>query len=132
MKQTNPFVISEFTNPSGEVVFRISDWSDGQRIRKNFPTRAEAEAERQVLEVQRLPGETSIRPAVTRLTEDQLHEAESVFRRLGGRPHPLSFYVEFALVNYREPVAQKLLMEAVTEFLALKNHEREQDLLSEP
>jgi hypothetical protein len=52
MKQTNPFVISEFTNPSGEVVFRISGWLDGQRVRKNFPTRAEAEAERQVLEGQ--------------------------------------------------------------------------------
>jgi integrase len=131
MNQATQFVVSEFTNPSGEVVFRISGWLDGKRIRKNFPTRAEAEAERQVLEVQGLQGETGIHTAVTRLLEDQLHEAEAVFRRLDGRPHSLSFYVEFALANYHEPLAQKLLTEAVTEFLAIKDHEREQDLLSE-
>lgn len=65
-----------------------------------------------VLEIQRLQGETGIRPAVTRLTEDQLHEAEAVFRRLTSQPRPLSFYVEFALANYREPTTQKLLTDA--------------------
>ena len=132
MNQATPFVISQFTNPSGEIVFRVSGWLDGKRVRKNIATRPEAEAERQVLEVQRLQGETGIRTAVTRLVEDQLHEAESVFRRLDGRAHSLSFYVEFALANYREPLTQKLLTEAVVEFLAIKDHEREQDLLSEP
>ena len=132
MNQATPFVVSQFTNPSGDVVFRVSGWLDGKRVRKNSPTRAEAEAERQVLEVQRLQGESGIRTAITRLVEDQLHEAESVFRRLDGRAHSLSFYVEFALANYREPLTQKLLTEAVIEFVAIKDHEREQDLLSEP
>jgi integrase len=132
MNQVTPFVVSEFTNPSGEVVFRVSGWLNGKRIRKNFPTRTEAEAERQVLEVQGLQGETGTRTAVTRLVEDQLHEAEAVFRRLDGRPHSLSFYIEFALANYREPVTQKPLSEAVAEFLVIKDHELEQDLLSEP
>jgi hypothetical protein len=36
------------------IVYRVSGWLDGKRIRKNFPTRAEAEAERQTLEIQRL------------------------------------------------------------------------------
>jgi len=132
MKPKNPFVISQFTNPSREIVFRVSGWLDGQRVRKNFPTRPEAEAERQVLEIQRLQGETGIRPAVTRLTEDQLHEAEAVFRRLASHARPLSFYLEFALANYREPTTQKLLTEAVTDYVATKQHEHEQDLLSEP
>ena len=132
MNPKHSFVISQFTNPSGEVVFRVSGWLDGKRVRKNFSTRPEAEAERQVLEVQQLQGETGVRTAVTRLVDDQLHEAEAVFRRLNGRPHSLSFYLEFALANYREPVTQKLLTEAVSEFLVIKDHEREQDLLSEP
>ena len=132
MKPKNPFVISQFTNPSGEFVFRVSGWLDGKRIRKNFGTRPEAEAERQVLEIQRLQGETGIRPAVTRLTEDQLHEAEAVFRRLVSHSRPLSFYVEFALANFREPTTQKLLTEAITEYVATKKHEHEQDLLSGP
>ncbi len=132
MKNKSPFVISEFTNPSGNIVFQLYARLDGKRFRKNFPTRAEAEAERQVQEVQRLQRETGIRAAATRLTDEQLHEAESVFRRVAGYAHPLSFYVEFALANYREPVTQKPLAEAVTDFLVIKDHEREQDLLSEP
>lgn len=51
MKQVTPFVISEFTNPSGKIVFQLYARIDGQRFRKNFQTRAEAEAERQVQEV---------------------------------------------------------------------------------
>ena len=57
MKQVTSCVISEITNPSREIVFRIAGWLDGKRIRKNCPTRADAEAERQILEVQRLQGE---------------------------------------------------------------------------
>jgi integrase len=126
------FQIAEFTNPSGDVVYRISGWLDGKRVRKNFPTRAEAEAERQTLEIQRLQRETGIRAAATRLTDDQLHEAETVFRRLAGLPHSLAFYVDFALAKYREPVSQKPLTEAVAEYVAMKEHEREQDMISEP
>ena len=132
MNQATAFVISKFTNPSGEIVFRVSGWLDGKRIRKNFQTRAEAEAQGQVLEIQRLQKDTGIRATATRLTEDQLHEAELVFRRLTGRSNSLSFYIEFALANYREPLTQKLLTEAVTEYVATKQHEHEQDLLSEP
>ena len=132
MKHASPFVISEFTHPSGEIVFQLYARIDGKRFRKNFPTRTEAETERQVQEVQWLQRETGIRAAATRLTDEQWHESESVFRRIAGRAKPLSFYVEFALANYREPVTQKLLAEAVTEFLVIKDHEREQDLLSEP
>jgi integrase len=126
------FQVSEFTNPSRDVVYRVSGWLDGKRVRKNFPTRAEAEAERQALEIQRLQRETGIRAAATRLTDDQLHEAETVFRRLAGLPRSLAFYVDFALANYREPVNQKLLTGAVAEYVAMKEHEREQDMLSEP
>lgn len=112
MKHKSPFVISEFTNPSGAIVFQLYARLDGKRFRKNFPTRAEAEAERQVQEVQWLQSETGIRTAATRLTDEQLHEAESVFRRIAGHAQPLSFYVEFALTNYRAPVTQKLLAES--------------------
>jgi hypothetical protein len=94
MNQATAFVISQFTNPSGEIVFRVSGCLEGKRIRKNFPTRAEAQAQIQVFEIQRLQENTGIRATATRLTEDQLHEAELVFRRLAGRSNSLSFYVE--------------------------------------
>ena len=103
MAQAAQFVISEFTNPSGEIVFRVTGWLDGKRIRKNFPTRAEASAERQALEIQRLQAETGIRTTATRLNDAQLHEAEAAFRRLVDAPKSLSFYLDFALANYRAP-----------------------------
>src|ERR1700690_3936346 len=89
MNQLNPFVISQFTNPSGEFVFRVAGWLDGKRIRKNFPARAEAEAERQILEVQRLQGDAGIHTTVTRLgrtteiTFRQLFSLPSISGRLG-------------------------------------------------
>jgi len=132
MKKKSPFVISEFTNPSGNIVFQLYARLDGTRFRKNFATREEAEAERQVQEIQWLQRETGIRAAATRLTDEQLHEAESMFRRIAGLPRSLSFYVEFALDNYREPISQKPLSEAITAYTAEKQHEREQDLLSDP
>ena len=132
MKHVTSFVISQFTNPSGEIVCRVAGWLDGKRIRKNFASRAEAEAERQVLEVQRLQTETGIRTAATRLGDGQLKEAEAAFNRLVGQPRSLCFYLDFALTNYREPEKQKPLAEAVANYIASKEHEFAQDQLSPP
>jgi len=132
MKQVTPFVISEFTNPSGKIVFQLYARIDGQRFRKNFQTRAEAEAERQLQEVSWLQRDTGTRAAVTRLNEDQLHEAEAAFRRIANLPRSLSFYLDFALANYREPEKQKPLVDAVTEYVTAKEHEFAQDQLSPP
>lgn len=132
MNHAAKFIISEFTNPSGEIVFRVTGWLDGKRVRKNFPNRAEAEAERQVLEIQLVQKETGIRTAATRLTDDQLHEAETVFRLLTAQVRSLSFFVEFALANYREPERQKMLSDAIADYIAAKEHEFAQDQLSIP
>src|SRR5260221_1944716 len=130
MKQVSPFVISEFTNPSGEVVFRVSGWLDGKRIRKNFTTRAEAEVERQTLEIQETQTDSGLRPTVTRLTEDQVREAEAAYRRLTDRKHSLTYYLDFALANYRDPEQQKALAGAISDYVAAKEHEFSQDHLS--
>jgi integrase len=126
------FRILQFTNPSGEVVFRVTGWLDGQRIRKNFDTRAEAEVERQTLEIQCAQDKSGVRPAITRLTDEQLREAESAFLRLAGRPHSLCFYLDFALTNYREPERQKKLSDAIADDVAAKEHELAQDQISVP
>lgn len=132
MAQAVTFSISEFTNPSGDVVFRVTGWLDGKRVRKNFPTRAEAMAERQTLEIQRIQSDTGVRTAATRLSDEQLHEAEAAFRRVAGKPRSLSFYLDFALANYREPASQKSLSEAVADYKRAKAHEHEQGQLSAP
>ncbi|MBL9210906.1 MAG: site-specific integrase [Opitutaceae bacterium] len=130
MKSPASFVISEFTNPSGEVVFRVAGHLDGQRVRKNFSTRVEAHAERQALEISKLQAEAGVRPAATRLSDGQLREAEAGFHRLEGRARSLTFYLDFALANYRDPVRDVSLAEASKEYLALREADHKQGNLS--
>ncbi len=130
MKSATPFVISEFTNPSGDVVFRVSGWLNGKRVRRNLPTRAEAKAEMQSLEVEAAQGESGFRRAFTRLSEEQLHEAEAAVLRLQGHPHTLAFCVEYTLGNYRSPERRRSLDEVVADYLASRTREQERGVIS--
>jgi integrase len=132
MKHEQSFAVSRFENRNGVTSWRVDGRLHGVRIRRNFKTQEEAAAEKAALEMKAMQYASGMQSVTTFLAADQFREAEAVFRRLAGRPRPLSFYVEFALANYREPVTQKLLAEAVTEYVATKQHEHEQDLLSEP
>lgn len=130
MKSTASFVTSEFKNPSGEIVFRVSGQLAGARVRKNFATRAEAQAERQVLEIARLQAEIGMRTAATRLSDDQLKQAEAAFHRLESRTRSLAFYLDYALANYRDPAMDVSLVEATKEYLALRESDHKQGNLS--
>jgi hypothetical protein len=130
MAQAKSFVVSRFTNPSGAVVYRVSGFLHGTRIRKNFASRLDAEAEVQALEIRKLQEAAAVRPALTRLNEDQLHEAEAAFRRLKDAPRSLLFYLDYALANYREPALQKPLAVAVDEYLAARRLDHQRTLLS--
>ncbi len=77
-----------------------------------------------------MQAETGIRTTATRLTDAQLHEAEAAFRRLADAPKSLSFYLDFALANYRAPDREQSLADAVTTYLAFKQREHDQNLLS--
>jgi len=45
---------------------------------------------------------SSLRIVSTFLSDAQLREAEAAFHKLKDSPRPLSFYLDFALSNYRE------------------------------
>ena len=130
MKQKKKFVVQEFPNPSGEIVYRVYGRLNGERVRKNFETREEAAAECQLLEIQAAQKETGVRVAGTRLDDAQLREAEAVFARLVGQKRSLTFFVEFALANYTEPENRKLIEDAVADYIAAKEHELKQDHIS--
>ena len=85
----------------------------GVRLRKNFKTREEAAAEKAALEIKALQSTSGLRSIATALTEERVREAEALFQRVNGKSHPLSFYVDFALANYREPDKQKTLAEGM-------------------
>jgi integrase len=130
MKEAIPFVVSQFTNPSGEIVFRVYGWLDGKRVRKNFATRAEANAERDALEAERMGADTGLRRALTRLSEEQLHEAEAMFARLKEQPKPLTFYVEYALKHYNPAQREMILPDAIAEYTTFKEREQERGIIS--
>lgn len=129
MKETK-LAIKPFRNASGTVAYRVSGWLNGERIRKNYKDRAEAAAEKGTLEIQSLQATSGLRATTTLLTEEQLREAEAVFQRLKEKPQSLMTYLEFAFANYRAPNRERLLSEAVTEYVALKRSDQERKLLS--
>ena len=130
MSSTTSFAITRFKNQSGAISWRLSGWVAGVRIRKNFKTREEAAAEKASQEIRALQTASGLRSGTTFLTDVQLREAEDAFRRLDGRPHSLLFYLDHALINYREPGRQKVLTEAVSEYVAVKVKEMERTLIS--
>jgi hypothetical protein len=111
------FIVSRFVNRNGITSWRVDGRINGLRIRKNFKTRAEAGAEKASLDIKAAQSETGVRTALTRLTDEQLHDAETVFRLLADAPKPLAFYVDFALANYRAPDREQTLVEAVAAYI---------------
>ena len=126
------FALTRFDNRNGTTSWRISGWLASVRIRKNFKTREEAAAEMAALEIKAAQLQSGLRTATTFLSDDQLREAEAVFRRMAGQPRPLGFYLDYALANYREPQRQKSLIDAAADYLAIKKREHERQLISKP
>lgn len=125
MSNPTSFEITRFKNRNGTVSWRVSGCLHGIRIRKNFKRLEEAAAEKNVLRIRAAQAATGLRPAATFLADPQLREAEDAFRRLDGKIHTLLFYLDYALANFREPQQQKLLHQAIEEYVAGKQKENE-------
>lgn len=101
-----------------------------ERVRKNFKTCAKANAEKTALEIGAVQAANGMQMVATTLTIEQVRDAEVCFRRLVGDKRALSFYLEFALTNYRPPEVLKKLTDAVADYRAAKKRELDQDQLS--
>jgi hypothetical protein len=95
---------------------RVTGWrADGTRVREQFKSRDQAQGRKLLLEVEAAnTGDIAARN--TRLTPQQLAEAEAAFARLGERS--LSTAVAWFLDTYRPPLTEMGLEEAETVFLA--------------
>ena len=126
------FNIVEFSNPSGAQAWRVSGIAEnGERIRSNFRTKAEAEGERDRLESEFRNVAIATRLISTRLTDAQAAEAERAIAMLPDGKS-LCQAVAFYIANYREAVIKKSLDAAFAEFLADKRraNKREDTLRS--
>ena len=84
------------------------------------------------LEIKALHLASNLRAITTCLTGDQVREAEAVFRQISEHGRSLSSCVSVTLANEREATCRKALTEAIADYIALKEHELEQDLISDP
>ena len=128
MKHEPSFAVSRFENRNGVTSWRIdgASMASASAATSRPKKRLRLPPEKAALEMKAMQSESGMQSVTTFLAADQFRETEAVFRRLAGRPRPLSFYVEFALANYREPVTQKLLenaraasLEEITDDLAV-------------
>ncbi len=124
------FAVRRFKNRNGVFSFRVEGVLNGVRIRRNFKSQEEAAAEKSALEIKAMRLESDLRAVTTHLTEPQVREAEAAFRRLAGDKRSLSFCVDYALANHREPATQQTLAEAAKLYLAAKTEENKRGLIS--
>ena len=112
------FKLSHFTNPSGQIVWRVSGTKkDGTRVRQNFKHESEAIAHKQTLEVEDL----NIKPTPflpTNLTREQLADAERAVPEL--KTGTLLGAVRFFNDNFQDPLKPARLSDAVNSFRAEK------------
>lgn len=117
------FSISEFVNPSGVIVWRVSGTKKGgTRVRKNYTTLEFAMARKQELESETLNMPTEHHLHRSRLTADQLLDAELALPALAGKVS-LCQAVQFYVENFRAPVSSPTLPVAIEQFLESKRQQ---------
>jgi integrase len=105
--------IIPFRNPSGSIVLRLTGTIGGERLKKNFPSRTEAEAEL----ARRLQNSTTVRPLgsiLTRMSESQARDAEFALQRLPAGA-TLALAVDFFASHFR-PLVPLAWLEAINRF----------------
>lgn len=133
----NRFQITNYVNPSGNRVFRVTGrLADGTRIRKNFTNQLDAIQAKHDYEMQ-AASEKEVRRAVrTVLTESEIADAEAAIHQAGGLKlsrivaHYLTLRervrkkgididraITFVETYFREEITEITVHNAVTEFL---------------
>jgi integrase len=123
------FFVTQFENSSGSSAWRVEGRINGVRFRRNFKTKEEAAAEKAALELRAVQG-SNLQSVATSLSEAKVREAEAAFHRLTDRTRSLTFYLDYALANYRDPVNDKPVVEAAKEYLTLREADHNQGNLS--
>jgi hypothetical protein len=119
-KRSGKFVLRQVRASSNGVTydtFLLSGWLYGRRVRKHFKSRNEALGEKNALEIEAANSGGEIRARNTRLSADQIAEAELAIARLS--PKSLSLAVEWFLATYKPPVTAIAIEAAVEAFLEL-------------
>lgn len=119
MRSIERFGIALYTNPSGRKVWRVEGRKiGGQRVRENFKVQAEAKARKAELEIESMNLSSGVGFRQTRLTDDQLAQAEAAFIKLQGQP--LLTAVDYFIANGCLKTSDMTVQDAIQKFLAAK------------
>lgn len=131
------FLVSEIKRSSGKKAYRLAGYKrNGDRVRKIFSTRAEADQERADLESEAAGQSTPARLKRTRLQDEQLADAEaaikniddrglaatvahylSIEKRLKSRGIEIDSAMSFVESHYREELVSVSILNAYQEFI---------------
>lgn len=114
-----PFLIRRVTVHSGPHRYdryQVSGWINQKRVRHCAHTEEEAKGLKLRMEVEAAQSYREPKRFLTRLTQDELYDAEAAVARLGAVR--LTTAADFYRANWRPPAAAKPLSEAVAAFLA--------------
>jgi integrase len=115
------YSIKSFTNPSGAEVFRVTGRTpEGTQIRRNFQDRREAIGFKAELEIAALNAAQAVTLKRTRLSDEQLAQAEAAIQKLEGTNHTLTQAVDYLLRNWQPSAVAKTVKEASAEFIVDK------------
>jgi len=117
------FRVVEFINPSGGKAYRVTGWTiDGERIRENFKEHLEAVSRKQELDTQSANLESAGQTVFTRLTPEEVKDAESTVSVLRAAGHRCSMHsvATFFIANWRDPLKRVKTEDAVAAFLREK------------
>jgi integrase len=117
-RSREPIYVIPFENASGSTSWRVSGMHKGKQVRENYKTEAEAMARKDELMLEHANLESSVVRRPTRLTEEQIKDAEMSAEAMGGRPTMMA--VRFFLENYRDPVNKIAVQSAYDRFIAEK------------
>ena len=118
MKSNERFTIQDPTDTRKS--YMVAGYTlEGKQVRKRFKTYAEASAYRHELEVNLENDTHAIKPRRTRLTDEQLRDAESAVESLDGMATLLQA-VEFFKANWQDSEREISLMDAIPLYQAYK------------
>ena len=123
MRSIERFGIALYTNPSGRKVWRVEGRKiGGQRVRENFKVQAEAKARKAELEIEAMNLSSGVGFRQTRLTDDQLAQAEAAFIKLQGQS--LLAAVDYFMANCCLKESVTTVKDAIQKFLAAKTTQK--------
>jgi integrase len=117
-RSREPLYVIPFKNAGGSDAWRLSGMYKGKQLRANFKTEAEAPAKKDELLNELANVATTVVRRPTRLTEEQIKDAELAVESMGKRP--LMVAVRYFLENYRDPVNKITVKDAYAKFIAEK------------